>query len=80
MFRIILLSIQKKNKSVSFLSLTNLLYEEDVMKKNRMDKSLAKSFAAALNNVLKVEANSTSCLIVYQPKVPKELSKFRTNK
>ncbi|MCI5512131.1 MAG: cyclic lactone autoinducer peptide [Oliverpabstia sp.] len=50
------------------------------MKKNRMDKSLAKSFAAALNNVLKVEANSTSCLIVYQPKVPKELSKFRTNK
>ena len=54
--------------------------KEDVMKKNRMDKSLAKSFAVALNNVLKVEANSTSCLIVYQPKVPKELSKFRTNK
>ena len=43
-------------------------------------KPLAKGIAMMLNNVLSVEANSTSCSIVYQPKAPKELVKFRRDK
>lgn len=50
------------------------------MKKLKKEKLIAKSIASALNNVLKLEANSTSCLIVYQPSMPKELSKFRMDK
>lgn len=47
---------------------------------NKMDKKLAKGVAAMLHSVLNVEANSASCYIVYQPKVPKDLEKFRKNK
>ncbi len=49
------------------------------MKKNSVNKS-AKLIAKALNNVLRVDANSTSCFIVYQPKAPESLSRFRREK
>ena len=37
----------------------------------------AKLMAKALNGVLFAEANSTSCFIVYQPKAPKRLERFK---
>jgi len=40
-------------------------------------KNTAKGVERVLRSFLKVDANSTSCCIVYQPKAPKELSKFR---
>lgn len=36
--------------------------------------------AKVLTNVLKADANSTACYFVYQPKAPKELSRFRRQK
>lgn len=49
------------------------------MKKDNTRKS-AKLVVRALNGVLRTEANSTSCYIVYQPKAPESLSRFRRNK
>lgn len=48
-------------------------------KKNTAVKSAALA-AKALTNVLKADANSTACCFVYQPKTPKELSRFRRQK
>ena len=52
---------------------------EDIMKK-RVTKSVAKGMKAALDVVLRTEANTASCLIMYQPKAPKELMNYRRNK
>lgn len=41
---------------------------------------LAKGVATALNAMLRVDANSTSCAVAYQPKAPKELARFRSSK
>lgn len=49
------------------------------MKKN-LSKSVAKKTVAVLNSFLRVDANSASCCIVYQPKAPKEVAKFRRTK
>lgn len=48
-------------------------------KKNTTGK-LATMAAKTLTNVLKVDANSTACFFAYQPKAPKELSRFRRQK
>ncbi|MGN0515014.1 MAG: cyclic lactone autoinducer peptide [Lachnospiraceae bacterium] len=40
-------------------------------------KEIAKSMVTVLNKVLKVEANSTSCILAYQPKEPKTLDRFK---
>lgn len=45
-----------------------------------MQKQTAKFITKALNRVLKVEANSTACGIIYQPKAPKTLERYRNNK
>lgn len=47
------------------------------MKKNKVNKIIAKGVASILNTTLHAEANSTSCMIIYQPEAPKELSKYR---
>lgn len=39
-----------------------------------------KTAARVLNTFLRVDANSTSCLVAYQPKAPKELKRFRREK
>lgn len=49
------------------------------MKKDNTKKSV-KLVVKALNGILRTEANSTSCYIVYQPKAPESLSRFRRNK
>ncbi len=45
--------------------------------KQQVTKSMAKGMKAALDIVLRTEANSASCVIIYQPKAPKELMKYR---
>lgn len=50
------------------------------MKKENVSNSVAKRVVKVLDSMLKVEANSTSCVIVFQPKAPKGLEKFRRDK
>lgn len=49
------------------------------MKKEK-SKNAAKAITRILDKVLVMEANSTSCVIVYEPKVPKSISKFKKEK
>lgn len=44
-----------------------------------MKKTVAKKTAQVLKNVLKVEANSASCVWMYELKQPKGIDKFRRN-
>lgn len=53
--------------------------ELDMERKN-MVKPSAKLVEKTLNRMLKVDANSTSCALIYQPKAPKELERFRGEK
>ena len=48
--------------------------------KGKISKTIAKGAVSVLDKFLQVEANSTSCVIAYQPKAPKELTKFRRTK
>ena len=43
----------------------------------RLNEKAAKAVARMAKQTLKVEANSNSCMIMYQPKAPKELSRFK---
>ncbi len=47
------------------------------MKSEKFTVNTAKSVKKLLDGVLKVEANSASCLIIYEPKTPAELKKFK---
>lgn len=47
---------------------------------DKLNKSVAKKVAGVLDAFLRIDANSTSCCIVYQPKAPKKLSKYRRHK
>ena len=48
------------------------------MKKENASKT-AKLVTKALNGVLRMEANSTACLVAYQPKAPESLSGEKSN-
>lgn len=48
--------------------------------KKQVNTLVAKGLKKALDIVLRTEANSASCAIIYQPKTPKELMKYRRNK
>ena len=48
--------------------------------KRELKKNVAKKTVAVLDSFLRTDANSASCCIVYQPKAPKELAKFRRTK
>lgn len=50
------------------------------MERKLMSEKAAKSVKTALNIFLRVDANSASSTLVYQPKAPKELSRFRISK
>lgn len=50
------------------------------MVKKEITKSVAKGLKSSLDMVLRAEANTTSCIIFYQPKAPKELTKYRRKK
>lgn len=45
--------------------------------RNTSSKKLSDVLTRALDKTLKVEANSASCLIIYQPKAPKALDRFK---
>lgn len=47
------------------------------MMNTKLSKTSARAVASALEKVLRVEANTSSCTFVYQPKTPKELQKYR---
>lgn len=47
------------------------------MKEETMFRASAKGVASMLEKMLKVEANTASCGLVYQPKAPKDLQKYR---
>lgn len=48
--------------------------------KEKISRLVAKGTVLILNSFLRADANSASCCIIYQPKAPKELSKFRRTK
>ena len=48
--------------------------------KNNLTKEVAKKTAKVLDSFLSMDANSASCCIVYQPKAPKELERYRKTK
>lgn len=48
--------------------------------KKKVGKLVAKGMKDTLDIVLLSEANTTSCVIFYQPKAPKELMKYRRKK
>lgn len=50
------------------------------MQENKLTQFIAQKVTSIFNMVLQVEANSTSCSFVYQPKTPEQLSKFRKKK
>ena len=43
----------------------------------KLNEKAAKTVARMAKQTLKVEANTNSCLLIYQPKAPKELSRFK---
>lgn len=45
--------------------------------KAQTGQKLAKGAARLLEAVLRMEANSASCGIIYQPKAPEELERYR---
>lgn len=47
------------------------------MKKASFDKSVSGATKRVLESVLKLEANSASCIVLYEPKAPEALSKFK---
>lgn len=54
--------------------------EEGMSVKKKVGKLVAKGMKDTLDIVLLSEANTTSCVIFYQPKAPKELMKYRRKK
>lgn len=47
------------------------------MRKTNATKPLAKTVTSLLNASLHVNANSTSCIVIHQPKEPKGLDRFK---
>lgn len=50
------------------------------MERKQRTEKVAKSVKTALNTFLRADANSASCVVAYQPKAPKELSRFKSSK
>ncbi len=48
--------------------------------KDKLSKKVAKGAVSVLDTFLRMDANSTSCCVIYQPKAPKELKRFRRKK
>ncbi len=46
----------------------------------KLSKNMAKKTARLLDSVLKLDANSSSCYVIFQPKAPKELLRYRRKK
>lgn len=57
-----------------------ILREEELMMKGKVSKIVAKGTVSVLNTFLHADANSASCIIMHQPKAPKELARFKKKK
>lgn len=53
--------------------------EKKYMQKKEKN-TMAKGIKSVLDIVLKTEANTASCFIMYEPKAPKDLQRFTRNK
>lgn len=62
---------------VSVVSMANLRKGGIFLKRGTLSKMSAKGIVSVLEKMLKVEANTTSCVYIYQPKTPKDLRKYR---
>lgn len=49
------------------------------MKDNKTSNMVAKGIKHILNGFLRLDANSTSCVVMYQPKRP-DMSRFKKNR
>lgn len=58
----------------------NQYRKEEIIMSSKISKTVAKGTVSLLNSVLRTEANSTACIIMHQPKAPKELAQFRKTK
>lgn len=47
------------------------------MEKKKSTNLLEKSMSKVLDATLRVNANSTSCMLIHEPKAPKGLEKFK---
>lgn len=47
------------------------------MKQNHLNKRLSKRIKKCLDQVLHIEANTSSCAYIFQPKAPEELKNFK---
>lgn len=50
------------------------------MMNKKVSKAVAKGVKEVLDLVLREEANTASCIFMYQPKAPKELKNYRRTK
>lgn len=50
------------------------------MKREQLLKKSTKAVADIATKYLKADADSASCAVFHQPKVPKELARFKKNK
>lgn len=50
------------------------------MKKEKKAGKMEKMITGVLNKMLVLDANSTSCGLIYQPKAPEELKQFKVGK
>ena len=48
--------------------------------KEKLNKRVAKGAVSVLDAFMRADANSTACCIIYQPKTPKELARFKRKK
>lgn len=51
--------------------------KKEIMMKKELSKLASEKVVKVLRGVLRVEANSTSCYAIYEPKAPKKLENFK---
>lgn len=50
------------------------------MKAQKIKNAVANVTKQILDRTLRVEANSTACIVMHQPKAPEQLSRFKNEK
>lgn len=55
----------------------DIFVQQKIMKNKEISKKVSKCVTSMLEKALCLEANSTSCIVIFQPKAPEGLEKFR---
>lgn len=58
----------------------DIFVQQKIMKNKEISKNVSKCVTSILEKTLRLEANSTSCMVAFQPKAPEGLEKFRKMK